>query len=317
MLGALFASALFGLVASEHVNRIIRLCIAVAGGGFTLFLVGYFDWHLPNGIKIGGPLGVFVLLLIWDPGRGLPELVNANFQVCKDNIQRGEDAIAEAYCAKAVEDLPKSSEARYWLAAAQFHEGRYGEAVASWTKALELGADPARTNYNIAFANFRIGKYEDAIKAAEEAADAANQALRARSLFMIANAEYALWNYGAGANEHFKNAVAQYQAFLEIGSPKYKARAELACIMAVKAELANDEQEKKSYEQQAISNFQEALNSVRAYNAGSSQDIQTEKAAFVSAYRPHAGRCGASLSQLWQRVKPSENYVELLSSVQT
>jgi hypothetical protein len=48
--------------------------------------------------------------------------------------------------------------------------------------------------------------------------------------------------------------------------------------MAVKAQLANDEQEKKSYEQQAISNFQEALNSVRAYNAGSSQDIQTEKA---------------------------------------
>jgi tetratricopeptide (TPR) repeat protein len=319
MLGALFASALFGLVAPEHVNRIVRLCIAVAGGGFALFLLGYFDWHLPNGMQIGGPLGIFVLLLIWDPGQKLPELVNTNFQVCKDNVQRGEDAIAEAYCAKAVEDLPKSPEARYWLAAAQFHEGSYNEAIASWTKALELGADPARTNYNIAFANFRVGKYEDAIKAASAAADATttNPALRARSLFMIANAEFSLWNYGSGADDHFKNAAAQYQAFLEIGSPKYKARAELACLMAVKAELTNDDQQKKNYDQQAISNFEEALNSVKAYNAGSSQDIQAEKAAFVGAYRPHAGKCGASLSQAWQRMRPTENYVEVLSSVQT
>lgn len=67
MLGALFASALFGLVAANHVDRIIRLCVAVAGGGFTLFLIGYFDWKLPNGMQIGGPLGVFVLCC------GIPE----------------------------------------------------------------------------------------------------------------------------------------------------------------------------------------------------------------------------------------------------
>ncbi len=318
MLGALFASALFGLVPPEHVNRIVRLCVAVAGGGFALFLVGYFDWDLPNGMQIGGPLGIFVLLLLWNPGKELPNLVNKNFQVCKDNVQSREFAIAEAYCAKAAEDLPDSNEPRYWLGAAQFHQGQYGEAIASWKKALELGADPARSNYNIAFAYFRSKKLEDAIRAGTASADAstANPALRARSLFLVANAEFSLWRYGAGGDLHFSNAVENYRAFLDIGSPKYKARAELACMMAVKSELTNGE-EKESYEDEALTNFEEALKSIEDYNAGSYDDLQDEKVAFVSAYEPHAGRCGASLSQIWQRKKPNEDYGEVLAAIRT
>jgi tetratricopeptide (TPR) repeat protein len=316
VLGVLFASALCGLVAPEHVNRIIRLCIAIAGAGFTLFLLGYFDWSLPNGIRVGGPIGVFIFLLLWDPGKSLPESFNKNFQACKDNVQSNQDDVAIAYCARAVDELPNSAEARYWLAAAQFHRGQYGDAVSSWKRALELGADVARTNYNIAFAYFRQKNLEEAVKAATAAADASdeNPGLRARSQFMIANAEFSLWNFGAGSDSQFTSAMQAYQNFLIDGSPKYKAQAELACMLAVKAGLSTNPGEKANYEDLAVDYFAKALTEIKNYDAG---DVEPEKSAFVEAYGPGASRCGAELAQLWERKKPNESYSAMLEAVRT
>ena len=53
---------------------------------------------------------------------------------------------------------------------------------------------------------------------------------------MVADAENALWGAGSGDNSHFVKAKEMYLAFLEDGSPKYKAEGNLACLLAVKAD---------------------------------------------------------------------------------
>jgi hypothetical protein len=73
VLVVLLAAALLGYIPEPHRGLVIRLGVAVAGGGFALFLIGYFNLHPPNGLRIGGPLGVFVLLLLLNPAEHAPE----------------------------------------------------------------------------------------------------------------------------------------------------------------------------------------------------------------------------------------------------
>ena len=54
VLAGLFAAALSGILPPNLAARVITLCIAVAGSGFTMFLLGSMSWDLPNGLKIGG-----------------------------------------------------------------------------------------------------------------------------------------------------------------------------------------------------------------------------------------------------------------------
>lgn len=257
---------------------------------------------MPNGIRVGGPIGVFIFLLPWDPGKTLPESFNKNFQVCKDNVQSNQDDVAIAYCARTVDELPNSAEADNGWPLPSFTGATTAMPSHPGNGALELGADVARTNYNIAFAYFRQKNFEEAIKAATAAADAssANPGLRARSQFMIANAEFSLWNFGAGSDTHFTSAMQAYRNFLIDGSPKYKAQAELACMLAVKAGLSTNPGEKAQYEDLAIDYFAKALSEIKNYNAG---DVELEKSAFVEAYEPGAGRCGAELARLWEKAK--------------
>jgi hypothetical protein len=105
VLAGLFASALFGLLPSNLAARVVTLCIAVAGSGSTMFLLGSMNWDLPNGLKIGGPLGVFVLLFIWNPGPELRAYVNPALSECETNLDTGSD-IAESYCEQALKELP-------------------------------------------------------------------------------------------------------------------------------------------------------------------------------------------------------------------
>ena len=122
----------------------VTLCIAVAGSGFTMFLLGNMAWDLPNGLRIGGPLGVFVLLFIWNPGPELQAYLNQALTECETNLEAGSD-IAESYCEQAAKELPNDPRPVFLLGVAQGNRGNYAEAIRSWSKALDLGADPALT----------------------------------------------------------------------------------------------------------------------------------------------------------------------------
>lgn len=202
----------------------------------------------------------------------------------------------------------------HWLALSQYYQGRYSDAIATWKRALRLGYDPARTNYNIAFANFQLGRFDQATEAARAALEksATNPGLKARVWFLTADAELSLWNFGKGPEQHFAKAREAFQAFMEIGSPKYKAEAELACILAVKAELTAAPAEKDQYEDEAINTFTAALGSIKTQKT---QSAETERSLFVTSYEPTANRCGAALSELWKKKRPAENYDSLLIKV--
>lgn len=291
----------------------IRLCIAVAGGGFTMFLLGYVQGTLPSGVKVGGPLGVFVLLFFLTPANEIKVSLNENLNKCETNLESRSD-LAEAYCEQAVKDLPDEPRPMFLLGTAQSNLGKYREAINSWTKALTLGAEPALTHYNIACAQYQLGDYEAATKsasiAAGEAAD--NDGLQTRSWYLIADAERALWKVGQGDDVHFINARDKYLAFIEKGSPTYKAEANLACLLGAKASLTSDAAAKSALEDQALAHFDRAIAAIKAY---SGPEDSTKKMSFVAAFRPGNG-CGKTLADLWTRKRPEQNYESAVLSAQ-
>jgi tetratricopeptide (TPR) repeat protein len=314
MLAGLFASALSGFLPPNLAARVVSLCIAVAGSGFTMFLLGYMSWDLPNGLKIGGPLGVFVLLFIWNPGPEVRAYLNRALGECETNLETGSD-IAESFCEQAARELPGDPRPMFLLGVAQSYRGNYAEAIRSWSKALDLGSDKALTYYNIAYAQYELGDYQGAIDAASKAADhaMAQSGLRARSWFLIAEAENALWAAGAGDSAHFAKAKEMYLAFLESGSPRYKAEGNLACMLAVNATLTTGSAEKAPREDEAIAHFSQAVNAIKTYNG---KDAAQEKQSFVYAFGPNASKCGKVLADLWTRRRPDERYTDLISQVQ-
>ncbi len=315
VLAALLAAALLGLLPANLVPVVIRLCVAVAGAGFTMFLLGYMNWDMPNQLRIGGPLGVFVLLFLVTPGQDIQNYFNKNLEECEANVAHDSDA-AESYCEEAAKELPKEPRPIFLLGVAQNNLGKYRDAIGSWSTALSLGADPVLTNYNIAFAYSHLGEYDSAIKFASLAAAkaTANSGMRARSWYLIADSEKALWNYGQGEESHFAAARDKYLAFLEIGYPKYKGEADLACLLAVKATLTSDAVQKSATEEQALSHFMQATGEMKAF-AGS--DAGIEKGSFIDALRPSGGKCGHALSELWTRMHSGESYEAKLESVRT
>jgi Na+(H+)/acetate symporter ActP len=54
VLVALLASAMFGVLPHQYTGDIVKLAIAVAGAGFTLFLTGYFE-HVGASGALGAP----------------------------------------------------------------------------------------------------------------------------------------------------------------------------------------------------------------------------------------------------------------------
>jgi tetratricopeptide (TPR) repeat protein len=314
VLAVLLVVALRGWVATDLVGPIVRLSIAVAGAGFAGFLFGYFDWNLPGQFKAGGTLGVFLFLLLWNPGSAAIPYLNKNFDSCKDNVLAGHSDIALAFCQQAANELADYYDPVFWLAQAQFGQGSYNAAITSFERALKLGADPARSYYGVALANSKLDKFDQAIEAAERALDAyvGNKEFQARLDYLIADAEKSLWNFGQGAEPHFVNARDFFKAFLKDGYPTYKAQAELACILAVKAETLPEGEDKSALETDALDAFTKALESIRAYSSGSDPDA--EKSAFVRAYAMDSGRCGTALSQLWAARK-SSNYAHELNAV--
>jgi tetratricopeptide (TPR) repeat protein len=317
VLVVLLASALFGVVPHQYAGDIFKLCIAVAGAGFTLFLIGQFEYK-SKGLSIGGSLGVFVALMFWNPAERVRELLheylNKNFRACRENVQSRQFDVAEADCAKAAYEFPESGSAMHWLALCQYHQERYRDAITSWKRAARLGYEPARTHYNIAFANFQLRKFEDAAKEARLAVDASsgNAALKARAWFMVADAELSLWDFGAGSDQHFVNAVDAFQAFLEIGTPKFKAQAELACILAVKGQLTQVAADKDHYEAEAEAAFSSAVSELNGYEKS---DAKMQRSSFADVYEPSSGPCGTVLDELWKKRRPDESYKGLLIKV--
>lgn len=317
ILTVLLAAAITGYIPPQHSSKVFQLAVAVAGAGFSAFLFGYFDWNRLDGIRIGGPLGIFVLLMIWNPAEHVPqqlsEFLNEKFQRCRDSVSE-KSATAEEDCAKAVKALPQSSNARYWLAVSQYKQENYHEAIASWKKALQLGSDPARTHYNIAFTNFLLKKYDEAAKEGLAAAEASvdSPTLKARSRFLVADAELAQWNFGDGSDKHFDAAQEAFRLYLENGSPKYRAHADLACMLAIKAKRAPTESKKEKFGAEAISAFTAALDDLKKYIK---TDATAEKAAFITAFQGGANPCGEALQDLWEKKRPDEDYDSLLINV--
>lgn len=317
VLVVLLGSTLFGLLPRQYTGDIVKLAIAVAGAGFTLFLTGYFE-HAGNGLRIGGSIGVFVALMFWNPAKNVPEFIseylNKNFQACRENVQSRQFDVAEQDCAKAAQELPESGTAMHWLALCQYYQEHYRAAITSWKRAVRLGYEPARVHYNIAFTYFRLGEFERAAEEAKIAIDKAsgNSALKARAWFVLADAELSLWDFGAGPDQRFDNAVEAFEAFLEIGTPKFKAQAELACILAVKGKLATRPEDKKRNELEAVVAFNAAVNELEAYKKS---DAGMQKTSFVDVYGASISPCGTALNQLWQERRPSESYESLITRV--
>jgi tetratricopeptide (TPR) repeat protein len=309
----LFAAAVLGYLPPSLMSPVVRLCIAVAGGGFTMFLLGYMSATLPNGLKVGGPLGVFVLLFLLTPAEQIKAYFNPNLTSCESNVD-DKPSVAESYCAKAAEELPSEPRPVYLLGVAQSNSENYRAAIDSWRRALALGYDKALTHSNIAFGQYQLGEYEDAIKTASLAANesGSNKGIQADSWYLIAEAERRLWYDGQGDSVHFTNAKDKYLAFIEAGSPHYRAQGNLACMFATKAALTADHAQKTRLEDDALSHFDKAIAAIRAY---SGREGSSEKLAFVAEFRPNGNACSKVLAELWARKRPDQNYESLVASV--
>jgi tetratricopeptide (TPR) repeat protein len=315
VLAVLLFAALFQWVEPTYARLIVRLCMAVAGAGFAAFLLGYVKLDLPLGVKAGGPVGIFILLWLTNPGQHILPAVNQALQRCKENILKGAHDVAIAHCQTAVRELPDDYEPVLWLGQAQFYLGQYPLAVQSWTRALSLGADPSATNYGMGLAFLNLKKFDDARQAAIAAAAATSDpAMLARIWYLEADAHKGLWDFGKGSSDHFDGAVKKYAEFLTVGFPKYRAQAELACLFAKKGELATESSERDTYDDKAVSYFGEALNEIRNYNVPDKS--VAEKASFVRAYKQGGkDECAPILASLWERHEPGQDYDAMVSSV--
>jgi hypothetical protein len=153
---------------------------------------------------------------------------------------------------------------------------------------------------------------DKAIEAATAAYKGATtqKALRGRSLYLVADAEFNRWRSANGQEAHFVNAKTCYQEFATSYEPKHNAHANLACLFALRA--AKEDQQRTSYEEQALAAFDASLTEINAYN-GDQPD--REKAYFVNSYRRGGGDCGAALSSLWDRRRPSESYDKTIAAI--
>jgi hypothetical protein len=145
-----------------------------------------------------------------------------------------------------------------------------------------LGGDEAVLLHDIALAYYRAGQMENAIQAASDsAAKSSDEAFQASNWYLIADAQKKLWNFGQGDETHFTEAAAMYRSFLNVGSPKYKAKSEIKSYEPPEEEYARD-----------------------------------EKMAFIAAYRTGSSDpCAAILSALWARKVPDQDYGAMLNAI--
>lgn len=314
ILTGLFVGALMGWFGVENTALIVRLCIAVAGAGFANFLMGYLHLHLPLGVKAGGALGVFALLWLIDPGENIPRAVNEPFQKCQRNTSSEAYDAAVGPCRSASKQLPDNYEPDFLLGKAYYHLGKQTLAIQAWEKAIEKGADPAPLRYSIGLGLLEEEEFQDALAASKEAAsETTDPYMLARIWYLAGDANKGLWNFGEGSQDTFSHAVERYQAFLDVGSPTYRAEAELACLFARKAELTSDAAQKAAYETKAMSYFKDALSSIKNHNVPNDAD---EKAAFAKNYRKGSSDpCADVLASLWEKHNPNEDYSAMLLAI--
>jgi tetratricopeptide (TPR) repeat protein len=308
----LAAGAFFGLLPDAYHGPIIRLLIAVAGAGFASFLLGFFEWTSSTGIKTGGTLGVFVLLMF------LPTedvIQSRTLEACKNNLLGNETLIVEEKCKAAVDENPKDDRAWYWYAHSQYRQGQFESAIAAWEKAASLGASKSNSYYNIALAEKQRGRLAEAIEAGTIAVEAANHkepVARALAYDLLADAHAALWDEGKGPATHFKQAEKDYLLFLEIGRPKYRARADLACLYAIKGGGA-DPAERQALYKKSAKLLGDAVNELKDLNWPGADG---ERADFVKQYRSGSrDACAAALAAAWTEQGPGTAYGETIESL--
>ena len=317
LIGAAFAGWL-----PDHLrDGVIRVAIAAAGGGFTLFLFGYFDLHFNQGIKAGGALGVFVLLLLLDPGKKiLPPHPPADPEVlinCRNNVVGRQFDYAEDVCERAVAEMNNDYRALTYLGSAQYNRGKIITAIATWEKAIRHGADMTVSKYNMALAYYTGGRYERSAALAAEAARSSNSRSNflARILFLQASAEVQLWESGRGSNaaSHFEKAVQKYQEFIDIGTPKYQAYANLACIYASSA-IVGEEANRKTDFENALKYFDSAVSDIVAFNwPGRAKE---EKEAFAAEFGPESSsKCSSAIMAAWRQHRPNIDYETRIASI--
>jgi len=313
VLALLFIATVLGWFGEQYKPLIVQLCVAVAGAGFASFLLGYINLNW-GWVTAGGPIAIFLLLLYLNPARNIVP-ANPAFDECKTEVLGEKYSAAVPVCTEASRALPNDPGPPLWLGKAQYHLGKYQAAIESWKNAERLGGDAGVLNYNVGFAYVQQGDRNEAIKAWSVSADKApNDAVRAMSWYQIADTERANWNFGEGTDDQFVNAVGKYKAYLETDCPKYKAAAELSCMLAKKAELTSDEKQRKSYEDRALSQFKAALDEMRKYNGP--DDKQEEIRAFISTYGSNGDDpCGRVLAALWNSKGQTDTYDAALADL--
>jgi len=219
--------------------------------------------------------------------------------------------VAEDYCTEAVDEQPTKALPLLLLADAHYNLGHYPEALGAYQRVQALGADSAGISYNISLTYHRMGNMEASIRSAKAAYQKATteRALRGRSLYLEGDGEAALWEFGEGDESHFEKAKYCYERFVAMHEPKHFAYAQLACLSAVKA--GQSKESRIAYEEQSLAAFDAALGAIEKYQGN---NADREKAYFVNEYARN-GDCGAALSDIWNRNRPSKGYEERLLAV--
>ena len=220
--------------------------------------------------------------------------------------------VAEEDCQRAAEKFPNSTKIANLLALSQYRQGRFRDAINSWKRVLKLGSDPDRAHIGLSY--FRLGQYAQAVDQANKTIELASNSpsLRARGLFLLADAEFLQWQFGRGPDEHFAKAREAFEAFLEIGQPKYKAHAELACILAVRAGLTADTQERQTFAEQSVHHLNSAVATLRDPQTSDSKLFRVD---FLAAYASAGSECGRALDAVWTEFKSPEKYDDVLLRV--
>ncbi len=313
IVGLLYA-ALNGMLPPNLVEPVVRVALAAAAAGFAAFLPGMFQLKIPNSITAGGTLGIFVLVLVWNPGKSLVDV--GVLTRCQDSVQARQYDIALERCAKAATEIKDNFMPMHLLGLAQYQSGQFAQAISSFQKAQKLpGADQAMILYNLAFAQSENNDLEGALKTLDTLIRSASGAtpMLARAWFAKATIHQDLWLANPADNQSFENAEKSYKAFLEIGTPTYRAHANLACLYAIRATNLNQLELRTRFHRDAVSNFELAISDLRRFNRPASK--ATEVAEFLKEFGADSkSKCAAALMAAWQNER-QQSYKEVLTSL--
>ena len=184
--------------------------------------------------------GVFGLLIL---------ILGAPFLAAQDSFAKGEDLFMQnkpqealQYLESAVAEDPAHVQAFLYLGIAYLQLNRADDAIAAYQKILPLGgAQTAKIAFNLGNAYFVKGDYAHAKESYTQAI--ASDPSYASAYLNRANALV--------KNGELSNALADYQAFLDIDSGSPKRDQVVKLIAFIKAQFAAEEQRRAAAEQAA------------------------------------------------------------------